>query len=81
MVKARKARTDLSQVLVPSQVQRWRTRKPPRARKPTDGVFLWQSAPVLELMGVGTIVDIPDPADGEATFDVCWFSEPKDLRS
>ena len=70
LIKARRSRTDLSVEMAPGRVQRWRTRRPPRRWKPTDGVFLWQAAPDLQLRGIGTIVDIPDPVGGESFFDV-----------
>ena len=76
VLKAKKARTDLSRELAPGRIQTWRTRRPPKAWKPTDGVFLWQSSPVLELRGIGTIVNIPDRDGDEATFDVRYESQP-----
>lgn len=75
LIKARRSRTDLTMEMATGRVQRWRTRRPPRGWKPTDGVFLWQAAPDLQLRGVGTIVDIPDPVDGEAFFDVRYEHE------
>ena len=74
IVKARAKRTDLS-TIQRGQAQRWRTKRPPRGWKPTDGVLLWQAAPHLELRGIGTIVDIPDRDDDTAYFDIHYDSD------
>lgn len=81
VVKARRSRTDLRNAVRPREAQRWVTARPPRAWKPTDHVFCWQSAPDLAVLGLGTIVDIPDRTGAKAAFDVRYDEGPFDGRA
>jgi hypothetical protein len=71
VVKAKPSRANLLEIVRRGPVGDWLTNRPPRTWKPTDWVFLWQAAPVLELRGFGTIVDVARPdAQGVTRFQI-----------
>ena len=76
VLKAKRSRTDLASVVRAGRQATWGTKRPPKRWKPGDGVFLWQSSPVLEMLGFGTIVDIPDrDRHDESRFEVEYAAD------
>jgi len=71
ILKAKPKRFDIAEQVRAGAVVEWQTKRPPRGWKPTDGVFLWQASPALEVRGYGTITEVarPDP-DGTTRFSV-----------
>jgi hypothetical protein len=68
VVKGRPSRNDLREMLAPGRVEPWVTRRPPRAWEPGDGVFVWEAAPRLRVVGLAEVKEVHARNDGGETF-------------
>ena len=75
IVKGRPSRNDLQAAMSPGRAERWVTRRPPRDWAVGDGVFLWEAAPALRLLGLGrvTATRTPNPK-GDTFFDLTYLT-------
>jgi hypothetical protein len=77
VIKGRPSRNAFEEMLVPGAKGRWVTKKPPSTWTSGDALFFWKGAPGLELVSVGTLVQVFAPdAEGRTFFEVEYSSGP-----
>jgi ASCH domain-containing protein len=75
VVKGKPSRNDLQNMLSAGGRERWSTKKPPRDWADGDGVFIWEAAPALRVIGLACLVGIRPPnSEGTTFFELMYLT-------